>query len=277
MLCGLDNITIHYEIRGTGRPLLLLHGASLDHRHMMTDMEPIFAAKDGWQRIYVDLPGHGKTVAPDTLNTQDQLLDLLLQFIDIVIGQQRFVVAGCSYGGYLAQGIVSSRGSQVAGLFLNVPATHLDRERRTLPAPIKILEDPQLVREAEQVDARAGEVIKSQVVQHRSVLEWWMNNSRPAKESFDEDFLDKIYEPENRDLSLPICPLSNPFPAPTLILVGKQDTSVGFEDQWQLMNSYPRATFAALDRAGHLLSVHQPLLFRALVTEWLARVEEYNQ
>lgn len=277
MLCVLDKITVRYEIRGTGRPLLLLHGASLDHRHMMTDMEPIFAGREGWQRIYVDLPGHGKTVASDSLNTQDQLLDLLLEFIDTIIGKQKFVLAGCSYGGYLAQGIVSSRGSQVSGLFLNVPAIHLDREGRKLPEPIKILEDPQLVREAEQVDPRAGEVIKSQVVQHRSVLEWWIHNSRPAKETFDEDFLDRIYEPENRDLAVPICPLPDPFPAPTLILVGKQDTSVGFEDQWQLINRYPRATFAALDRAGHLLSVHQPLLFRAFVAEWLDRVEEYNQ
>ncbi|MEZ4683526.1 MAG: alpha/beta hydrolase [Caldilineaceae bacterium] len=271
----MDGITINYETFGSGRPLLMFHGASLDHRHMMTDMEPIFIGRNGWQRYYVDLPGHGQTLATDWLSTQNHVLDVLLRFIDTVIGQQRFVLVGCSYGGYLAQGIVSCRASQLDGVFLHVPAVNLDREARKLPNPVKLLENPQLVNEAEKIDPRAGEAIKSQVVQHRAVLEWWLNNSRPAKETFDDDFLDKIYEPENRNLSVAICPLPIPFPGPTLILVGKQDTSVGFEDQWQLLESYPRATFAALDRAGHLLSVHQRELFRALVTEWLDRVEEY--
>lgn len=38
-------------ILGEGRPILLLHGATLDHRHMMESFEPIFAQRGGWQRI----------------------------------------------------------------------------------------------------------------------------------------------------------------------------------------------------------------------------------
>lgn len=66
----LDNITIHYEVHGEGKPILLLHGAFLDHRHMMSDLEPVFVARTGWQRIYVDLPGHGQTPAPEWLNSR---------------------------------------------------------------------------------------------------------------------------------------------------------------------------------------------------------------
>ncbi len=47
MECVLPNITVHYEIRGEDRPLLLLHGALLDHRHMMSDLEPAFEARTG--------------------------------------------------------------------------------------------------------------------------------------------------------------------------------------------------------------------------------------
>jgi hypothetical protein len=42
-----------------------------------------------------------------------------------------------------------------------------------------------------------------------------------------------------------------------------------------LLDNYPRASFAVLDRAGHALAVEQKPLFRALVNEWLDRVEEY--
>ncbi len=48
-----------------------------------------------------------------------------------------------------------------------------------------------------------------------------------------------------------------------------------YHDTYALLDSYPRATFAVLDRAGHMLALEQKSLFRALVNEWLDRVEEY--
>jgi len=61
---------------------------------------------------------------------------------------------------------------------------------------------------------------------------------------------------------------------PTLILTGRQDTHVGYLEAWDILGSYPRATYVALDRAGHALGVEQEELFRALINEWLDRVEE---
>ncbi len=42
----------------------------------------------------------------------------------------------------------------------------------------------------------------------------------------------------------------------------------------EMAAQFPRATFAVLDRAGHGLTMEQTGLFRALVAEWLDRVEE---
>lgn len=58
------------------------------------------------------------------------------------------------------------------------------------------------------------------------------------------------------------------------MLVGRQDHGVGCRDAWRILENYPRATFAVLDRAGHALQIEQPRLFDALVEEWLDRVEE---
>jgi pimeloyl-ACP methyl ester carboxylesterase len=44
-----------------------------------------------------------------------------------------------------------------------------------------------------------------------------------------------------------------------------------------LQESFPRGTFAILDRAGHALPFDQAVLFRALVDDWLDRVEAEGQ
>lgn len=48
---------------------------------------------------------------------------------------------------------------------------------------------------------------------------------------------------------------------------------MGYLDAWQLLEKYPRATFAVLDMAGHNLQIEQPDIFEALVDNWLDRLE----
>jgi pimeloyl-ACP methyl ester carboxylesterase len=61
--------------------------------------------------------------------------------------------------------------------------------------------------------------------------------------------------------------LPKPFEGPTLIVVGRQDNTCRYRDAWDILENYPRATFAVLDRAGHLAAVEQQPLFKALVSE----------
>ena len=49
---------------------------------------------------------------------------------------------------------------------------------------------------------------------------------------------------------------------------------VGYRDRWNILEKYPGATFAALNRAGHALGVEQGGLFPALVHEWLDRLDQ---
>ena len=38
---------------------------------------------------------------------------------------------------------------------------------------------------------------------------------------------------------------------PALMLTGRQDASVGYYDQWNILENYNRASFIVLDKAGH--------------------------
>src|SRR5690242_18334761 len=77
-------VPVHYEVRGSGRPMIMIHGFVVDSRSLMGSMEPIFARKAGWRRIYFDMPGMGKTPASEAIASSDEMLDLVLSFIDAV-------------------------------------------------------------------------------------------------------------------------------------------------------------------------------------------------
>ena len=68
--------------------------------------------------------------------------------------------------------------------------------------------------------------------------------------------------------------MNEKFNKPTLILLGRQDSSVGYKDAWSILDNYPRATFAVLDKAGHNLQIEQVEVFNSLVNEWLVRISK---
>jgi hypothetical protein len=75
--------------------------------------------------------------------------------------------------------------------------------------------------------------------------------------------------------SFDLARLARPFDGPAPFLLGRQDNVCGYADAWSVIESYPRATFAVLDRAGHWLGpgMEQEALYLALGSEWLDCVE----
>lgn len=273
MECKLDNINIHYEIIGEGRPIVMLHGYAMDHSVRMAVMEPIFTNRHGWKRIYPDLPGRGETPAKDWITTEDQVLDILLEFIDKVIPDQTYVIAGASYGGYLAQGVVYRRARQIDGLLLSVPAVQTPEGKGILPKHVTLLEDNELLTDLSPDESA---IVKGAVVVQRSVvIEAIRNLLIPASNRADREFLTRMEE--NLTFSFDVSRLPEPFDKPTLIITGRQDASCGFHGAWSILDNYPRATFAVLDFAGHWLEGEQADLVSALVNEWLDRVEQYSK
>jgi len=273
MDCELKNITVHYELFGEGRPIIMIHGWSVDHRYMVSDMEPLFRQRDGWKRIYLDLPGHGRTPGKDWITNQDKILDVVLDFIDNVIPGQRFVLAGSSLGAYLARGVVHHRSASIDGLLLTVPVIVADDATRHVPSPVILVADPALVSKLEPAEA---ELFQLAVIQSRKVVDYIRANLLSASEIGDQAFQAKIREhPENYAFSFDVDALPKPFPAPTLMVTGRQDFVAGYRDTWEILENYPRGTFVVLDRAGHLLTIEQEDLFHALVGEWLDIVEEF--
>jgi pimeloyl-ACP methyl ester carboxylesterase len=60
---------------------------------------------------------------------------------------------------------------------------------------------------------------------------------------------------------------------PTLVMVGKQDSIVGYKDAFKFADIYASSTFVALESAGHSLHIEQEELFNLHTRVWLRRIK----
>ncbi|MFJ6537466.1 alpha/beta fold hydrolase [Paenarthrobacter sp. NPDC091711] len=263
---------MHSVERGAGTPILIIHGFCVDH-HLLLGLDPVFAGRGEWRRIYVDLPGMGKSSAGPEIDGADAVADAVVSFARRSFGDERFAVLGNSFGGMIARHLVAEFGEQVLGLALLCPVVVADHEARTLPAKTVLRSDPELMATLSPEDRSDYEEMA--VVQSSQNWLRFREAALPGLRAFDQAAISRISnnyalttEPEAR---------FETNQGPALIVAGRQDHVVGYQDQMDLAGSYPRATVAVLDHAGHNAHLDQPQLTAALLGEWLDRVEEWKK
>jgi pimeloyl-ACP methyl ester carboxylesterase len=263
---------VAYEDLGEGTPVVMLHGFGVDRRTMKGCMAPIFSKRSGWRRLYFDLPGMGVTDPVQSVGSSDAMLDFALEFINKVLADQKFLVVGESYGGYLAQGVVYKHPERVLGMLLIGSMVVADDTKRDLEPRTVIEKDDSLLQELEPYEREAFEHFS--VVQNRKNWERFKAEMFSGMEVRSSDYLHTIRRsPTTYAFSFDIERLPRRFEGPSLILAGRQDHLVGYKDLWRIVENYPRSSFILLDRAGHALQIEQEEVFNSLVIEWLDRVE----
>lgn len=261
-------VRVHYVEHGSPgaeKTLVLLHGFTPDHRSMTGAFEPLLAARDRWRRVYLDLPGMGRTEAPATVASTDDVYAVVREAVDTLVPGP-YAVAGASYGGYLARGLVAEHPQRLTGMALVCPMLVADHAHRDVPPHEVVHRDAFCAALPHGTEFDAVTVVQTEETYRRLQAE-----VVPGLAIADLAALERIRRrwrgtfPQERD--------GTTYPAPVLVFTGRQDSSTGFRDAWPLLEAYPHATFAVLDRAGHQGQIEQPGLFGALVEEWLDRVE----
>ena len=246
---------IHHVEHGTGRPVLVLHGAGVDHREAQACFEPVFAGIDSYRRIYPDLPGMGLTRAPASVRSADDVLDVLLTFADEVTGGGDYLLVGHSAGAYYAQAMAARSPARVAGLALICPLLPGSRD---VPAHRVVRGDG---------DLGDAEFRSYFVIQTPEMLDRYERYVAPAAALVDLEAAARIGE--RWQLAADGAPA---FAGPTAIVAGRLDSTVGYATAVEQLEHHPRASLAVLDGAGHALPHEQPELLRAVLLEWLDRV-----
>lgn len=256
---------MHFVEIGSGIPVLAVHGWTPDHRLMLGCLEPLFATRPGYRRLYPDLPAMGKSPA-DGVKSSDDLLAALEEFVDAEIGAEPFLLIGESFGGYLGRALAHRRPDQVAGLALICPlGVNVQAPDRTVPVfEVRRSDGVELEPElAEEFDGMA-------VVRTAETARRFAEEILPGLQIADREAMARIFE----RWELSTGPELGTYDKPTLMLTGRQDNITGYEDVYVLLPHYPHASFAVLDTAGHNLQLEQPALFNALMGEWLDRVAQ---
>jgi len=246
---------VHYVERGAGRPVLVLHGAGVDHREVEAGFEPVLDGVPGLRRIYPDLPGMGRTIAPDAMRSADDVLETLLGFTEAVCGGESLLLIGHSAGAYYAKEMAQRRPMQFAGLALVCPL---------LPG-IRDVPEHRVVEGSGEI---GDDAFRSYfVIQTPDMLDRYERYVAPGAALVDSAALERI---SARWTLTPV--QAPPYAGPTVVVAGRLDSTVGYAAATDLLDYYPHACLAVLDDAGHALPHEQPELLRALIGDWLARV-----
>lgn len=270
---------------GEGTPLIFLHGYMLDHTCMKATFEPLFSGQSqhvsytssnsihaglSVERIYLDLPGMGASQNYQHIQNADDMIEALVQLITTLVGDKPFLLAGMSYGGYLARGVLRRFRLQVRGLLLFVPVVFPLHADRTLPAHEVLFEDTSFT-QGLTVEQRATLREMNVVITERIFLRGAFEFDAAIARG-DQGFLER-FQAQGYEATYSVDDANGDFMAPVMILAGKQDSVVGYQDQYLLAQQFRHSTFVALDCAGHGLHLEQESLFSALVTQWLTSVD----
>jgi len=119
---SIEGLRLHFVSRGTGRPVVFIHGNPGSHHDFSTTVLGDLA--ESYRTVAFDRPGHGQSEGADgatlTVEAQARLLGNALEQLSI----ERPIIVGHSWGGAVALAMALERQQDLAGLVLLAPAAY---------------------------------------------------------------------------------------------------------------------------------------------------------
>lgn len=128
-----------------GLPVVFVHGMGVDHRSLMM-LDKAFDGNDSIRRIYLDLPGFGRTPAlPEHACGLPEMADWLQTAIDGLVGKAApFAMVGNSMGGALVREVLAREPRRVAGMVLIAPVVDPQHAGRHVAEHVVAQPNPKL-------------------------------------------------------------------------------------------------------------------------------------
>lgn len=248
---------LQFEIAGSGHPLVLIHGFSLDGR--MWD-DQFFTFANNYRVMRYDMRGFGKSALPTA--EEYSHVDDLVALLDHV-GLQKAHLVGLSLGGRVAIDTAISHPTRVASLVPVDSVLHgfqwtntSDGDIWTAAKELGVASAKQMwmdspifasARSKPDVAYRLNNII-------REYSGWHFVNDNPWR-PLTPSAMDQLHT----------------ITAPTKILVGEKD----LEDFQSITNilkaKVPGATCQVISDAGHMCNMEQPELFNQAVLSFLPK------
>lgn len=250
---------VAYQVQGSGRPLLMLHGAE-GTRHMFGALVPYL--QDNFTCISFDQRGSGDTRTEQTPYTADDIADDACAVLAHA-GYPTAHVYGTSFGGIVAQSLAARHPACVGALVLG-----------STWASGEVLADVNPAAAHALAALRQDRVAQANAIAHFFYPAAFLRDHPDVIAPFQRAPAEgEAYRLRARCVATPIDPVAHHIQARTLVVAGAEDHLVAPDKTLELVRSIPCATGRILPGAGHLPCLQMPALLAAEIREFLDQVD----
>ncbi len=232
---SVHGIDLAYTRRGTGTPLVLIHGFPLDH----TSWDKAASLLESeFEIITPDLRGFGQSTTLETPYTVSDMADDLAGLLDS-LEIEKTVIAGHSMGGYVALAFAKKYPQRVSGLGLissQAVADAPDRKEGRYKTAAEVAEKGTVVVANAMTPKLSADVKVQSIV--RAVIE------KQGKSGV----IGALQAMAEREDSMPLLSL---FTFPLLLVHGDADLLIPIERAREIKAALPSAKLVELPGAGH--------------------------
>ena len=250
-----NGVNLFYEDVGNGKPLLLFHGLTSNHKMFYREIGYL---KDKYRIIALDSRGHGRSERPEDYTLDDHIKDAAA-LLDHLAFDSVYVL-GISMGSYIAQGLAIREPDRVKKLIL--AATKSFGEKSSMAELFDRYEE-----ELQGLNLIDKFVRSSQYIYHdqEAVEKWISKTSEDSKQlTMREQTIasDALKQFDFRDQ------LKN-ITAETLVISGKYDGLNPPDKGRETAVLIPNADYMEFNDSGHAPNVEQDRLFLGVVEKFL--------
>lgn len=246
----INGVELVYDLHGSGEPLVMIHGAQGD-RSMFAAIVPTFAKH--FQVLTFDQRGSGQSEKPDMEYSMALLADDTAALMDHS-GFPFAHIVGVSMGGMIAQEFALRHPRRVRRLVLGCTTPGGPRSVRLSGEALANAYSTQPMSAEERGRALAEACFtKGYIEQHPEIISAMIEGRRQRpidpvalghrmKAAYAHDTYDRLPQ----------------IACPTLVITGKDDVLISWENSRILAERIPDAKLVLLEPAGHLFWGEQP-------------------
>lgn len=257
---SVNSVELAVEDRGSGSPILLVHGFPLNHEMWSGQIEVLSRE---YRVLAPDLRGFGRSGVTPGVVGMEQFADDLAALLDAMQVSEPVVFCGLSMGGYVAWQFCRKFAWRLRALVLCDTRAGADSPEaaasRLTTADRVVREGPQVMVESMTPRLLAAVTQTSRPDVIPTLTRIMLANDREGIAAASRGMS------QRPDMTACLGEIG----CPTLVLAGECDALSPPAEMRRIAEAIPRARFVEIPAAGHLTPMEQPAEFNAAVLEFL--------